>query len=68
VNPWNLTPQQVRVLDALSETGNTKATARALDLTIRAVEEHLYHLYKRMGVKNRLLAVLAWDRNKRGAA
>ncbi len=58
----HVTPAQGRVLDALARTGTTKGAAKVLGVSPRTVEMHASTAAFRLGVRNRLLAVLKWDR------
>lgn len=66
MNPWNLTPRQVQVMDWLVVTGCNKRVARALGMELKTVEGHMTAIRKAMG-SNRVVAALRWDRFRRGA-
>lgn len=65
--PWNLTPRQVQVLDALIEEGeHSTGIAAQLGISSKAVDTHLTRCYGAMGARSRVDAALMWDRWKRG--
>lgn len=64
-NPWNLTPSQIRVMDAYIKHGSHKATARALDCEVKHVENMVLLARDRMGVDHRIQQVIEYDRWKR---
>jgi DNA-binding NarL/FixJ family response regulator len=66
MNPWNLTPRQTEILDALVEVGCNKLVARQLGVNVRTLETHMARAFARMQIKNRMVAVIAWDRYRRG--
>jgi hypothetical protein len=61
-NPWNLTQIERRAIQALTQTGSTKAAARLLAVDGLQISQALVRIRKRMGVANTILAVLAWDK------
>jgi DNA-binding NarL/FixJ family response regulator len=65
--PWNLTPSQQRVMNALAETGNLKLASRLLDVNLNTSEELARRAMHKMGAPNRTMAVLTWDRFRRAA-
>lgn len=64
-NPWGVTKQQARVLDAIVETGCHKLASRKLALSAKTIEVHSRKAKERMGHANRVLVLLAWDRWRR---
>lgn len=60
-----LTPSQGRVIDALCELGQTDLVARKLKISIRTVEAHVTAALKANRYPNRLMLVLARDRENR---
>jgi DNA-binding NarL/FixJ family response regulator len=60
MNPWNLTERQCEIMDRLATNGCNKQTARELGIQLRTLEVHLITTYRRMQVKNRVLAVAKW--------
>lgn len=70
-NPWNLTPQQAAVMDAVCIHGCQKAAAKVLGLSIKTVEAHAQHAGESMGMDGKLLKYIHWDRwmqRREGAA
>lgn len=49
-NPWNLTPKQQEVLDAIADGGSNEDVARRVGCTGGTVEQHAVGIYKRMGL------------------
>lgn len=60
-----LTPSQARVIDALCELGQTDLVARKLSISIRTVEAHVTTALRINKYPNRLMLVLARDRENR---
>jgi DNA-binding CsgD family transcriptional regulator len=60
-----LTPSQERVINALCELGQTDLVARKLKISIRTVEAHVTAALKANKYPNRLMLVLAKDRENR---
>jgi DNA-binding CsgD family transcriptional regulator len=56
---WNLTPREVVVLRLLVDGLSTQAIAHRLGASPRTVHKHLEHVYRKLGVKDRLNAVRA---------
>ena len=65
-NPWNLTPPQILVIEALTQFGATKLIAKNLGLSVKAVENYRANIRRRMRVTNMTLAAVMWDRHVRG--
>ena len=65
-NPWNLTPVQTQIIDAVTKFGRVKVVAGHLNMSTSAVQNHLNKVRKKMGVCDVTLAALAWDRHVRG--
>ena len=61
-NPWNLSEAEERTLNALLKTGCDLDSAKELGLSHRTVEKHLAETRKKMGVGNRVLQALLWDK------
>lgn len=61
-NPWDLNAYQVAAITALVQAGSGIEAGELLGLTDKAIEAHIRTIKKKMGVANRLLAVLEWDR------
>ena len=64
-NPWGLSAAQCAVIAQVTETGCDKLAARNLNLTIRTIECHMNSIKKKAGAKNRVQAVVKWDRHFR---
>lgn len=64
-NPWGLTLAECNVMRELMRTGCTAAVARRFHVETKTVQRHLTTAMRKMGVRNRVLAVLAWDRRVR---
>lgn len=60
-NPWNLTERQCEVMVALIKKSTNNLAAKALDVSLRTLEAHLWSIYKRMNVTNRAEAMAAFD-------
>lgn len=66
-NPWNLTPRQQEVMDAVCEVdGSSEDIARRLGVTVGGFEQHALHIYRRMGVRCRARAAVLWALWKQG--
>ncbi|MBI3946982.1 MAG: helix-turn-helix transcriptional regulator [Armatimonadetes bacterium] len=52
-----LTPRQVEILRAVRQHAYTKEAAQALRVEPDTLETHLEHIYERLGLHHRLLAV-----------
>jgi FixJ family two-component response regulator len=65
-NPWNLTPRQAQVMDAIVSTGCNKRAADALGLSHYTICSHMRSVIDRMGMQTYLQRALAWDRWRRG--
>ena len=61
-NPWNLTPGQARVMNAICAHGCHKLAAQALGLSVKTIELHASHVGLRMGTRTMLQKYLEWDR------
>lgn len=61
-NPFGLTHRQCEVMESLVRLGDSKMVASELDVTYRVIDESVRCIVRRMGVRNRILAVLKWDR------
>lgn len=60
-----LTPRQAEVMDALIRLGDRKLVARELQIERNTVDGILRNAVARLGVRNRLQAVLKYDRQRR---
>lgn len=69
-NQWGVTPLEAAVMDAYCRLGNGKRVARELGVSIRAVENHLSSVGRKMDKQpnDRVLKYLEWDRWRRGQA
>lgn len=61
-NPWDLSEREGQVLTALAEHGCSKLAGHALGISPKTVDVHMQHCMVHMGARNRLQAVLMWDR------
>lgn len=66
-NPWNITPRQAEILQALAEHGERKLIARELGISPMTVKVHVAEAISRMGVGTTVQAAVKWDRWKRSA-
>lgn len=57
-----LTPRELRVLELLAEGHTAGAIARRLQIAERTVQKHLERVYAKIGVSDRLAAVLRAQR------
>ena len=64
----DLTFRECQALNELIAHGCNKTAAKHMGVSIRTLELHLSHAYRKMDVSNRIQAVLAWDRFKRAQA
>ncbi len=53
----SLTPREHTMLEMLSQGLTADAIARRLRITVKTVRKHLEHIYRKLGVHDRLLAV-----------
>jgi DNA-binding CsgD family transcriptional regulator len=61
-NPWNLSPRQVQTLQMAAAGLTSKEIGRELGLSHKTVDVHFDRLMETMQARNRLHAVLLWDR------
>ena len=61
-NPWNLTPREVDVMAALAQHGCSKLASRVCHLAPQTVDAYVQRVMQRMEVRNRMQAVVMWDR------
>jgi DNA-binding NarL/FixJ family response regulator len=61
-NQWGLTYAQCTVLSVLCDVGGNQQAALFLGVSDKAIEAHMAAAKKKMGVTDRVLAILAWDR------
>jgi DNA-binding NarL/FixJ family response regulator len=61
-NPWNLSNGMCTVLLALCRTGDTKQAAKELGVTRATFDVQVSRAKDRMGIENRTLLLLAFDR------
>jgi DNA-binding NarL/FixJ family response regulator len=66
-NPWNLSNGMCTVLSALVRTGDTKQAAKELGVTRATFDVQVSRAKDRMGIENRTLLLLAFDRFWRAA-
>ena len=60
-NPWNLTPRQIVVMEAVIRLGISKEVARELRIEVKAVENLRVSISKKMNAPM-LVAAVMWDR------
>jgi DNA-binding NarL/FixJ family response regulator len=65
--PWNLSNGMCTALLALIRTGDTKQAARELGVTRATLDVQVSRAKDRMGIENRTLLLLAFDRFWRAA-
>jgi DNA-binding CsgD family transcriptional regulator len=59
-----LTERENEVLVRLSQGQHNKEIALALSITVHTVEQHLKHIYRKLGIENRTeAAILYWRHN-----
>lgn len=66
-NPWGLAPSEVRLLETLVQVGHYKLAAKQLGLAPKTVECYMRVIRQKMEIEHQLVAVVTWDRWKRGA-
>lgn len=64
-NPWDLSPSQCAVMNALAEHFTVQRASDALHMAKKTTEVHLTRAREAMGCVNTMQAVLMWDRNQR---
>lgn len=57
--PRELSPREQDVFCLLMEGMTNKQIATSLQITEKTVEEHLIHIYRKIGVPNRVKAILS---------
>lgn len=55
-NPLDLTPREKIVMEHIARGKTATQTAAVLGLSKRTVDYHLYNVYSKLGVNNRLAA------------
>jgi DNA-binding NarL/FixJ family response regulator len=66
ISPWNLTPRQADVMDAMVEHGCHKLAGRALGIDEDTVMQHIWMANKKMGFHSgHLVKYIQWDRWRR---
>lgn len=58
----SLTPRETQVLRLLARAATNRELAAALGISCRTVESHLSSIYRKLGVRSRLAAVI-WARS-----
>lgn len=61
-NPWGLTPRESDIMDAICTHGCHKLAGRALNRSVKTVENHAGKASKKMPHRTPLARYLAWDR------
>lgn len=69
--PWGMPPAEASTVALVTETGCNKSAARARDISVRTVDEHMRSALNRVravdpAIKNRLQMLIAFDRHTRG--
>jgi DNA-binding CsgD family transcriptional regulator len=64
-NPFGLTDRELEVADLMISLGCIQGIARTLDIHKNSAGKHTARVAKKLGVKNRWLAAIAWDRYRR---
>lgn len=65
-NPWGLSESEIKVMDAMCETGCTKGAANKLRTDAKYIENRCFTAGQKMGLHHsRLLKYLEWDRWRR---
>ena len=64
-NPWGLSPREAAMMRALCRTGSSKGAARELGVTVKTIESSFSRAKAKIGIYQRLLCLLAWDRFER---
>jgi DNA-binding CsgD family transcriptional regulator len=63
---WGLTPREMQVLEAAATGADLHAIAVRLGISVRTIDKHLQHVYRKLGVTNRAAATAAaamrWQR------
>jgi LuxR family transcriptional regulator, positive regulator of biofilm formation len=59
----NLTQREIEILRLLSIGGTNEEIAKKKFITLNTVKTHLYNIYKKINVKNRLQAIFWADKN-----
>lgn len=59
----NLTQREIEILRLLSIGGTNEEIAEKTFITLNTVKTHLYNIYKKINVKNRLQAIIWADKN-----
>jgi DNA-binding NarL/FixJ family response regulator len=67
-NPWELSAGQCRVLEAITENVCDKAAAQVLGISPKTVSVQVTRARLKMNARNRLDAILLFDRWARAAA
>jgi hypothetical protein len=65
-NPWDLSPTLTRAIDAVINHGTHKHAARALGVDPQIVTDRMKRVRRVMGANSSVIAVIKWDRWKRG--
>jgi DNA-binding NarL/FixJ family response regulator len=67
VTEWALTPREREVMTAICECfGSSKVAAHKLGVSSKTVDNLAHYARNKMGARNRIEAVLMWDRTLRG--
>ena len=66
--PATLTRREVEVIERMSNGLSNRAIAADLVVTEKTVKNHINHIFFKLGVRERVTAVLAWQRLSRDPA
>ena len=61
-SPDELTPSEERVADLVADGHTNREVAAALVVTVRTVESHLSHIYRKLGVRSRTELARRYER------
>lgn len=64
-NPWGITFAEAAALDAVCITGCNKLAAAMLSVSLKTIEQNVRSARDRMGERQRIIALLKWDRFRR---
>lgn len=66
--PAQLSPAEVRAIEALIQTGTSKAAADLLGISPKTMEAHLFNARSKTGHRNVIRLLIAFDREQRQGA
>ena len=62
-NKPQLTPKETEILAIISKGASNQEVSEQLSIKRRTVQSHLYYIYKKLGVSNRIQAALWANKN-----